>query len=145
MEINNNILQIQGIHIPLIQSLMYPSRCHQLRGLLEKRSKPPWLRECFGPAIPLRSLAPTQVSQPGGQGGNGVTEKKYPLRCSTSQYHFFTSHYLSKKNIYINQISTNMPNTFAGSVKYSFVFVRTYEMLQAPRDDDIQTTGKMLL
>ena len=38
-----------------------------------------------------------------------------------------------------------MPNTFAGSVKYSFVFVRTYEMLQAPRDDDIQTTGKMLL
>ena len=50
-----------------------------------------------------------------------------------------------KKNIYINQISTNMPNTFAGSVKYSFVFVRTYEMLQAPRDDDIQTTGKMLL
>ena len=145
MEINNNILQIQGIHIPLIQSLMYPSRCHQLRGLLEKRSKPPWLRECLGPAIPLRSLAPTQVSQPGGQGGNGVTEKNTHCDAVHPSTIFLHRIIYQKKHIYINQLSTNMPNTFAGSVKYSFVFVRTYEMLQAPRDDDIQTTGKMLL
>ena len=57
----------------------------------------------------------------------------------------FLHRIIYQKNIYINQKSTNMPNTFAGSVKYSSVFVRTYEMLQAPRDDDIQTTGKMLL
>ena len=74
-----------------------------------------------------------------------MASPKKNTHCDAVHPSTISLHRIIYKKTYINQISTNMPNTFAGSVKYSFVFVRTYEMLQAPRDDDIQTTGKMLL